>query len=140
MKAFAIIVVVRWVLLYVERWLTGSAASSRTAASKHAQQGTPQGGVVSPILANLFLHYTFDAWVRREMPHVPFCRYADDGLLHCRSRRQAEYVMRPISERFRECSGWSGGWSGGGGAGTGRRLQSEAGLKRGQAAVCVSAI
>ena len=48
---------------------------------------------ISPVLANLFLHYAFDAWVRREMPRVPFCRYADDGLLHCKSRRQAEYVM-----------------------------------------------
>jgi RNA-directed DNA polymerase len=66
-------------------------------------KGTPQGAVVSPILSNLFLHYTFDTWVRREMPGVPFCRYADDGLLHCKSRSQAEYVMRHISERFRQC-------------------------------------
>jgi RNA-directed DNA polymerase len=58
---------------------------------------------VSPLLANLFLHYTFDAWARRELPEIPFCRYADDGLLHCRSRYQAEYVMRRISERFRQC-------------------------------------
>jgi Reverse transcriptase (RNA-dependent DNA polymerase) len=65
--------------------------------------GTPQGGVVSPVLANLFLHYAFDVWVRREMPRVGFCRYADDGLLHCRSRRQAEYVMKQITDRFREC-------------------------------------
>ena len=56
-----------------------------------------------PLLANLFLHYAFDAWVRRELPDIPFCRYADDGLLHCRSRLQAEYVMRRISERFRQC-------------------------------------
>ncbi|MEP0919780.1 reverse transcriptase domain-containing protein [Leptolyngbya sp. DQ-M1] len=66
-------------------------------------QGTPQGGVVSPILANLFLHYAFDAWVRREMPRIPFCRYADDGLLHCRSRHQAEYMMARLIERFRTC-------------------------------------
>lgn len=92
----------RWVLLYVERWLTAPLQQqdgSLTARDK----GTPQGGVVSPILANLFLHYAFDAWVRREMPRVPFCRYADDGLLHCKSRRQAEYVMRAISARFRQC-------------------------------------
>ena len=66
-------------------------------------RGTPQGAVVSPVLANLFMHYTFDAWVRRELPEVPFCRYADDGLLHCISRNQAQYVMRRISERFRQC-------------------------------------
>lgn len=92
----------RWVLLYVERWLRVSMQQPNGALTER-QQGTPQGGVVSPVLANLFLHYAFDAWVRREMPHVPFCRYADDGLLHCRSRRQAEYVMKRITERFREC-------------------------------------
>ena len=92
----------RWVLLYVERWLKAS-LQRRDGSLLERCQGTPQGGVVSPILANLFLHYAFDAWVRRELPGVPFCRYADDGLLHCKSRRQAEYVMRRISERFRQC-------------------------------------
>ena len=89
-------------LLYVERWL--KAPLKQPDGSLRARgKGTPQGGVVSPVLANLFLHYAFDAWVRRELPRVPFCRYADDGLLHCKSRRQAEYVMRRISERFDEC-------------------------------------
>ena len=83
----------RWVLLYVERWL--KAPLQQTDGSLVARdKGTPQGGVVSPILANLFLHYAFDAWVRREMPMVPFCRYADDGLLHCTSQRQAEEAGR----------------------------------------------
>lgn len=102
MKALRLHCKCRWVLLYVERWLRASMQQpDGTLTERH--QGTPQGGVVSPVLANLFLHYAFDAWVRREMPHVPFCRYADDGLLHCRSRRQAEYVMQRITERFREC-------------------------------------
>ncbi len=92
----------RWVLLYVERWLRASMQQPDVMLTER-HQGTPQGGVVSPVLANLFLHYAFDAWVRREMPRVPFCRYADDGLLHCRSRRQAEYVMKRITDRFREC-------------------------------------
>ena len=92
----------RWVLLYVERWLRVSMQQPDGAFTER-HQGTPQGGVVSPVLANLFLHYAFDAWVRREMPRVPFCRYADDGLLHCRSHRQAEYVMKRITDRFREC-------------------------------------
>ena len=92
----------QWMLLYVERWL--KAPLKQPDGSLRARgKGTPQGGVVSPVLANLFLHYAFDAWVRRELPRVPFCRYADDGLLHCKSRRQAEYVMRRISERFDEC-------------------------------------
>jgi RNA-directed DNA polymerase len=70
---------------------------------KPRNQGTPQGGIVSPLLANLFLHYAFDVWVKRELPQVPFCRYADDGLLHCRTKRQAEYVMAKIAARFKEC-------------------------------------
>jgi len=91
-----------WVLLYIERWL--KAPLRKQDGSLVARyKGTPQGAVVSPLLANLFLHYTFDAWVRRAIPGIPFCRYADDGLLHCRSRYQAEYVMRRISERFRQC-------------------------------------
>lgn len=92
----------KWILLYVERWLK---APLQDAEGKMIQRnkGTPQGGVVSPILANLFLHYAFDAWVKREMPTMMFCRYADDGLLHCRSQRQAEYVLRRIAQRFREC-------------------------------------
>jgi RNA-directed DNA polymerase len=91
----------KWILLYVERWLTASMQTREQEIPRN--KGTPQGGVVSPLLANLFLHYAFDAWVRREMPHIPFCRYADDGLLHCQSRRQAEYVMQRIAARFREC-------------------------------------
>ncbi len=92
----------RWVLLYIERWLK---APMRTADGEvvERQRGTPQGGVVSPLLANLFLHYAFDVWVSRSMPRVPFCRYADDGLLHCRSLKQAELVLKRISQRFMEC-------------------------------------
>lgn len=92
----------RWILLYVERWLTAP-LQQQDGGLTARDRGTPQGGVISPILANLFLHYAFDAWVRRTLPRIPFCRYADDGLLHCKSRRQAEFVMRAISERFREC-------------------------------------
>jgi len=92
----------RWVLLCVERWLRASMqGTDGSLIERH--QGTPQGGVASPVLANLFLHYAFDAWVRRELPNVPFCRYADDGLLHCRSLRQAKYIMARITERFEEC-------------------------------------
>jgi RNA-directed DNA polymerase len=67
-------------------------------------KGTPQGGVVSPILANLFLHYAFDLWVTRHLPGVRFARYADDAVLHCKSRRQAEYVLERIRERFQACN------------------------------------
>ena len=66
-------------------------------------KGTPQGGVVSPLLANLFLHYALDAWLVREHPGVEFCRYADDGVIHCRSHAQAVQVMREVGERLRGC-------------------------------------
>jgi ADP-ribose pyrophosphatase YjhB (NUDIX family) len=61
------------------------------------------GGVVSPILSNLFLHYAFDKWMQRTFPHVPFERYADDALLHCRSERQARTVLMAIRDRFEQC-------------------------------------
>ncbi len=91
-----------WILLYVERWLK---TPMRTLDGQllTRDKGTPQGGVVSPILANLFLHYAFDLWVTRHLPGVRFCRYADDAVLHCKSRRQAEYVLRSIRERFLAC-------------------------------------
>jgi Reverse transcriptase (RNA-dependent DNA polymerase) len=66
-------------------------------------KGTPQGGVVSPLLANLFLHYAFDLWVARHLPGVRFARYADDAVLHCKSRRHAEHVLETIRERFQAC-------------------------------------
>ena len=66
-------------------------------------KGTPQGGVISPLLANLFLHYAFDRWMTKLFPRLPFCRYADDGLVHCRSLKQAEYVRERLSQRLQEC-------------------------------------
>ena len=93
---------VSWVLLYVGRWLK---APMQTADGQllERDKGTPQGGVVSPILANLFLHYAFDLWVTRHLPGVRFARYADDGVLHCKSKRQAEYVLARIRDRFQAC-------------------------------------
>lgn len=93
---------IKWVLLYAERWLKAP-MQMEDGLLVIRDKGTPQGGIISPILANLFLHYAFDAWVRREMPNIPFCRYADDGLLHCKSQNQAKYVLSRISERFKEC-------------------------------------
>jgi RNA-directed DNA polymerase len=92
----------KWILLYIERWLKAP-LQNKDGSLIMRDRGTPQGGVVSPILANLFLHYAFDAWVRREIPTVLFCRYADDGVLHCRSQRQAEYVLKKIAQRFLDC-------------------------------------
>jgi group II intron reverse transcriptase/maturase len=66
-------------------------------------KGTPQGGVISPLLANLFLHYAFDAWMRRTYPSIQFERYADDSVVHCGSKRQAEEVLKAIRDRFMQC-------------------------------------
>lgn len=93
---------IKWILLLIERWLKAPILHSDGRLETRTM-GTPQGGVISPLLANLFLHYTFDAWVRRNLPEIPFCRYADDGLLHCKSHRQAKYVLKRIETRFKEC-------------------------------------
>jgi len=65
--------------------------------------GTPQGRVVSPVLANLFLHYAFDLWMARTHPELPWCRYADDGLVHCRSEQEAQVIMAELQLRLAEC-------------------------------------
>lgn len=91
-----------WVLLYIERWLKAPVRlPDGTLQERH--KGTPQGGVVSPLLANLYLHYAFDAWMRRNYPHIPFERYADDSLCHCRTQEQAEQLKRALEQRFAEC-------------------------------------
>jgi RNA-directed DNA polymerase len=77
-----------WVLLYLERWLRAPVQMADGSLIGR-ERGTPQGGVVSPLLANLFLHYAFDVWMRRNHPGVPFERYADDAICHCRSEEQA---------------------------------------------------
>jgi RNA-directed DNA polymerase len=92
----------KWILLYVERWLKAP-MQEKGEELKAREMGTPQGGVISPLLANLFLHYAFDMWMRKHFPRIPFCRYADDGLLHCRTLAQAEFLKVRISERLREC-------------------------------------
>jgi RNA-directed DNA polymerase len=91
-----------WVLLYIERWLTAP-VQQKDGVLRPRTKGTPQGGIVSPILANLFLHYGFDRWMTTHFPLLPFCRYADDGLVHCRSLKQAKYVRERLAQRFQEC-------------------------------------
>lgn len=92
----------RWILLYIERWLRAEVEmpdGTREASGK----GTPQGGVISPLISNLFLHYAFDAWMQREFPSIPFERYADDAVCHCRSKAQADYLRAALARRFAEC-------------------------------------
>ena len=92
----------RWVLLYIERWLK---APLQKVGDKliARERGTPQGGVISPVLANLFLHYVFDIWLERKIPGLPWCRYADDGLVHCKTLKQAEIVREKLERRFSGC-------------------------------------
>jgi len=92
----------RWGLLYIERWL--KAPMVNEAGEKIERHcGTPQGGVVSPILSNAFLHYAFDLWMVRTHPDLPWCRYADDGLVHCRSEQEAKALKAELQARLAAC-------------------------------------
>jgi len=92
----------RWHVLYIERWLKAPVVH----ADGHREErtrGTPQGGVISPLLANLFLHYAFDVWMQRQWPGVWFERYADDVVCHCETEPQARRLWESLRERFKAC-------------------------------------
>jgi RNA-directed DNA polymerase len=91
-----------WVVLYIERWLKVPAQDEEGGITER-EKGTPQGGVISPLLANLFLHYAFDVWMRKTYPHLPFERYADDAIVHCRTEAEAQEVRVAIAARMQEC-------------------------------------
>ena len=91
----------RWVVLYVKRWLAASLQLPDGTVLER-DRGTPQGSAISPVLANLFMHYAFDVWLTREFPLVPFERYADDAVIHCVSRYQARKVLAQLQERMAE--------------------------------------
>jgi len=101
MKAVRKHVKCSWALLYIERWLT--APMNKNGVLIERNRGTPQGGVISPILSNLFLHYTFDLWMGRTHPDLPWCRYADDGLVHCRTEQEAQTLKVELQARLAEC-------------------------------------
>src|SRR6185503_620959 len=88
-----------WVLLYIQRWLTAPMQmADGTLVAR--EKGTPQGSPISPLLANLFMHYAFDRWMDREFPGCPFERYADDVIVHCDSERQARELQAAIAARL----------------------------------------
>lgn len=91
-----------WLLLYIERWITASVLQLDGGVVAR-DRGVQQGGVISPVLSNLFMHYAFDTWMEREYPTHPWCRYADDGLAHCRSLAEAEQLKAALEERLHEC-------------------------------------
>ena len=90
-----------WVLLYVKRWLAAP-LQMPDGTLVERDKGTPQGSAASPILANLFMHFAFDAWMARRFPGCLFERFADDAVVHCRTRRQAEEVLDAIAERMEQ--------------------------------------
>jgi RNA-directed DNA polymerase len=92
----------KWILLYIERWLKASFQKG-DGTQNERMKGTPQGGVISPVLSNLFLHYVSDVWMKRNYPELPFCRYADDGIVHCRTKSEALALKETLEARFREC-------------------------------------
>jgi RNA-directed DNA polymerase len=91
----------RWVLLYVRRWLAAP-IQQPDGTLVERDRGTPQGSAISPVLANLFMHYAFDSWLEREFPAVQFERYADDAVVHCATERQARQVLAALAERMDE--------------------------------------
>ncbi|HZM75851.1 MAG TPA: group II intron reverse transcriptase/maturase, partial [Candidatus Limnocylindrales bacterium] len=89
----------KWVVLYVKRWLTAP-MQMRDGTVVERDRGTPQGSAVSPVLANLFMHYAFDSWLEREFPAVEFERFADDAVVHCATERQARQVWAALADRL----------------------------------------
>jgi group II intron reverse transcriptase/maturase len=102
MKAVRKHVSEKWIVLYIERWLKAP-IRKEDGSEQPSECGTPQGGVISPVLANLYLHYAFDLWMSRQHPTVPFERYADDIVVHCKTEAQAEALREQLEQRFAEC-------------------------------------
>jgi len=92
----------KWVLLYVTRWLKAGIVQ-QDGMYLDRETGTPQGGVISPLLANIFLHVVFDRWMQIHHPEKPFERYADDIVVHCKTEKQALFVLKMIQQRMTDC-------------------------------------
>jgi RNA-directed DNA polymerase len=91
----------KWVLMYVDRWLKAG-VEQQDGSIMARTKGTPQGGVISPLLANLYLHHAFDSWMDKENPQCPFERYADDIVVHCSTKKQAEQMLEKLKVRMEE--------------------------------------
>lgn len=92
----------RWIILYIERWLTAP-FQNKEGEIVERKAGTPQGGVISPVLANLFMHYAFDLWMVRNFKNNPWAHYADDAVVHCRTKEEAEFLQHKLQQRLEEC-------------------------------------
>ncbi|WP_407071698.1 reverse transcriptase domain-containing protein, partial [Acidithrix ferrooxidans] len=98
LKAVSMHVSEPWIILYIKRWLKAP-MQNKDGQLIDREQGLPQGGVISPILANLFLHYAFDKWMVKNFPDAPFERYADDLLVHVKTKKRAEEILEAIGQR-----------------------------------------
>ena len=94
----------KWVKMYINRWLECPVEKSDGTQVGKDGKGTPQGGVISPLLANLFLHYVLDKWLEKEYPQVKFVRYADDVIVHCYTEEGANLLLKAITERLTKCN------------------------------------
>ena len=88
--------------MYIKRWLK-TPFITKDGQLIERKSGTPQGGVKSPVLANMFLHYVFDMWMKRNFPQAPFERYVDDGIIHCQTKEEAVFIKENLAKRFAEC-------------------------------------
>jgi RNA-directed DNA polymerase len=102
LKAVEAMMEEKWVIMYVKRWLEMKVEKADGSIEESKGKGTPQGGVISPLLANLYLHYSLDRWLERGYPSVSFVRYADDIVLHCRTEEEAREVLTALRERLTE--------------------------------------
>jgi RNA-directed DNA polymerase len=92
----------KWILMYVKRWLN-TAIHKAEGNIEQRTKGTPQGGVISPVLANMFLHFVFDKWMAKYHANNPFERYADDVIVHCDGLKEAEQLLEQIRKRMEDC-------------------------------------
>jgi group II intron reverse transcriptase/maturase len=102
LKAVEHVMEEKWVLMYVKRWLEMPIQKADGTIEPKAGKGTPQGGVISPLLANLYLHFTFDKWMEKRFPEVRFVRYADDIIIHCQTEQETEIILTAVKARLEE--------------------------------------
>lgn len=93
----------KWVKMYIKRWLEVSSQTQDGALISKEGKGTPQGGVISPLLSNLYLHYVLDKWLEKQYPQIAFVRYADDVIVHCNNEYEAKQVLKAIRARLQQC-------------------------------------
>lgn len=92
----------KWIILYIERWLK-TPLQLPDGSLQEKTRGVMQGGVISPVLSNLYLHYVFDFWMKKNHSTIPWCRYADDAVAHCETEQQAQGLLEELKQRFKEC-------------------------------------